>query len=201
MNIHAKINGNTSTNTSKARRTTGAKNLSPRDQLVQLFDDCGKNKQTAIAKAIDAAEHSAALQEYLIQEGAKAVISGLIRSDNSIIYNDQPATDTPRFVRVPGVARKEPPIYGGAHKARLERRASSVLRLLDAVLPNGTLMADAKRADISHAVSVYEPQAIDMTHKTKYFKAVLRELPEGKAVSDVLDNAALTALYNTAKVA
>lgn len=190
MNIHTNI-----TPATKARRLTGGKNMAPRDLIAYTFDKAGKRKDDAVRAVIDAAEHNAALAEYLIQEGAKSAVGILIRSDNAKIFNDDIQSD----VSKPRVQMQQAPLVSPAQKRRLERAATSVLRLLEAVLPNGTLMADAKRPDIEHAIGVYEPQARDMWQKANFYKTVLRELPAGKAVSDEFDNAALTALYNASR--
>ncbi len=197
MNVYANINGNTAHRKQSKSKHTPGRVVSPRDHVTLIFDQTGKRKDVAIAALIDAAEHSAALSEFLIQEGAKAVIGEQIRSDNAKIFRDdieatvRPTTASRSILKDPGMVSK-------AHQKRLKDRASSVLRLLDAQLPNGTLMTDAKSADIEHAISVYEPQARNMWQKANYFKTVLRDLPQGKTVGEVFDDEALTALYRTA---
>ncbi|MFC0245780.1 hypothetical protein ACFOLL_12815 [Falsochrobactrum ovis] len=192
MNIHTNI-----TTATKGKRKTGGKSMAPRDLIAFTFDRAGKRKDEAVRAVIDAAEHNAALAEFLISEGARSAVGQLIRSDNAKIFNDDPNAD----ISKPRALINPPPLISPAQKRRLERAANSVLRLLEAVLPNGTLMADAKRPDIEHAIGVYEPQARDMWQKANFYKTVLRELPAGKCVADTFDNEKLTALYNAARAA
>ncbi|WP_024898844.1 hypothetical protein [Brucella rhizosphaerae] len=202
MNIHTNITGNVAhgpaTKKSKFRRSTGGKNMAPRDLIAYTFDQSGKRKEDAVQAVIEAAEHNAALAEFLISEGAKSAIGILIRSDNAKIFNVDINADVSK-PRTFHAHMAQPPLISPSQKRRLERAATSVLLLLEAVLPNGTLLADAKRSDIEHAIGVYEPQARDMWHKANFYKTVLRDLPAGKSVADEFDNEALTALYNATR--
>lgn len=193
MNMHVDPATIAPSTKGRHRRPSGAKPSSPQ-AIIQMHLDAHQDKEAAIAAVIEAAEHNAALQEFLINKGARAAVGELIRSDNSKIFTGNPTANVTAPLRM-----TEAPLVNERHKQRLRTRADSILKLLDIMLPNGVMMANAKRDDIRNAIDHYEPQARDMLHKANYLKSVYRDMPDGKAVSDVFDDASLTDLFNKAK--
>lgn len=196
MNIHTEI-PNTGAPTihlpSRSRRPSGAKPATPQ-LLVQMILDKALNKEDAIAAVIDAAEHNAFLQSFLLNKGARAAVGELIRNDNAKIFTGNTKANVAAPLRM-----TEAPLVSPSHKRRLRKAADTTLQLLGILLPNGVRMSEARHEDLLHAVNHYEPQALDMLHKAKYLKSVMRELPKDKAVSEVMDDAALTVLFNQAR--
>jgi hypothetical protein len=165
--------------------------------LIQLAFDRSPDKDTAVAELVKSASSSATLRDYLILKGAQAAIGERIRGDNAKIFQDRPDAEiAAHHVRL---VMPEAPLVSARHKNRI-RSVAATLQLMAITLPNGVRMSNARKADIAHAVSVYEPQAADMLHKAAYYKAVMLGLPEGKTVSDVFDDNSLTALYEAARV-
>ncbi|MFC3206832.1 hypothetical protein [Aquamicrobium soli] len=168
--------------------------------LIQMTVDAEPDKIKAAKALVDLAATNATLRDYLVQLGAKTAVGDRIRSDNAKIFRDDPQAAFGSAVPKAPLKMHEPPIISLDHKRRV-RRLAPTLQLLNVILPNGVRMALAKRADIANAVDTYEPQARDMAHKANYYRTVLSRLPNGKAVKDVFDDAALTAIYNATKAA
>lgn len=179
------------------RRTTSGKAMSPQG-LIQFIMDKHKDKDAAIDAVVDAAEHNASLQEFLVRSGARNEVGARIRSDNQKIFTGNPNANVNPSATSP-LRMTETPLVNERHARRLNVRADSTLKLLGVMLPNGVMMVNAKREDIRNAIDHYEPQAKDMWHKANYYKSVYRDMPDGKAVGEVFDDAALTALFNSTR--
>lgn len=166
--------------------------------LIQMAVDKEPDKTKAAKALVELAANNGTLRDYLVQLGAKTAVGDRIRSDNAKIFRDEPQAGFGSASARAAPVMREAPIVSLAHKRRIKRLAPT-LQLLNVMLPNGVRMAIAKRSDIVNAVETYEPQARDMAHKAQYYRAVLQRLPDGKAVADVFDDAALTALYKATK--
>ena len=162
---------------------------------IQMIFDKAESRSEATKVLAEKFYTGNELHDLLIYRGAAAVIGGLIHKDNAACYRGVAAVAT--HAAPEGVIRMaQPPLISERHRLRIHR-ASEVLRLLSARLPNDTIMAKARHEDIENAISTYEPQARDMLHKAAYFRAVLSRLPKGKSVGDVFDDAALTAIFKS----
>lgn len=160
--------------------------------LIQMTVDKEPDKIKAANALVDLAATNGTLREYLIQLGAKTAVGDRIRSDNAKIFN---GGDHPGFgSAAQRSAIHEPPIVSLAHKRRITRLAPT-LQLMSLRLPNGTIMAFAKRADVESAAQHHRTQASTMMHRYAFFQTVLQRLPDGKIVKDVFDESSLTAIY------
>lgn len=177
-----------------ARRPTGAKLITPQTLIQMTFDKCDGDRQKAARDVLQAAKTSEALTTHLMEAGARTVVGNLICSDRAKIYRADETADVTQPLRM---ARPDT----SAHQFRVSRRAGLELRMmLDAPLSSGKRMGDAIKQDVEAEVQVYEPQARDMMTKVNYFRAIAARLPDGKKVGEVLDNAALTALWEAARI-
>lgn len=165
---------------------------SPQAIAQMALDRAKGDKEAAINSLIEAAASNATLRVFLVGKGARAAIGELVRTDNARIFTGNPTADVTRARMV------EPPLVGSAHRERLMRTAKT-LSLLSITLPNGVLLANAKRSDVQSAIDHYEPQARDMLHKAEFYKHVLQRLPTDKTVAEVMDDKSLTSLYEATR--
>lgn len=161
---------------------------------IQLIFDASASREEAIQTLASKFYSGNELHDLLILKGAQAAIGERVRNDNARIFHQREDAD----VTAPRIRLVEAPLVSGSHRRRISAGAN-VIQLLNVTLPNGTRMAEAKRADVEHAISTFEPQATDMLRKAAYYRMVRARLPEGKKVADVFDDAALTAMYRTAE--
>jgi len=191
--------------TRRGRSKTGAKPVSPQTIIQMIFDEAGTKEEAAVDLVI-AADTNPTLRNYLITVGAKTVVGNLIRSDNAKIFNEDPQADVTRSRSAqptygePAFAGKEAPLVSEAHKSR-QVRVAKTLELLAVRLPNGTMLGNARHADLEDAANRYGTQAKDMLHKSTFYSTLLRELPKGKKVGEVMDNVVLTSIFEQTKLA
>ena len=132
------------------------------------------------------------MEDIVIVAAARTAVGNLICSDRSRIFTGNPEADVTRPLRM-----QRPDTT--AHMARVRGRAAMEVRLLlDARLSTGKRMGDATFADVAGEVAVYEPQARNMLAKVNYFKLVAASGKPAQVVADVLDNAALTRMWDAA---
>jgi hypothetical protein len=158
------------------RRATGAKNIAPQTIVQMKYDETGGNKDAATAALIDLSSTNSTLREFLIAKGARAAVGEIQRSDNANIYQEARR----QTASTPPLKLARPADPGAAQRRALGADRRNIGILFQAVLPNGTRMADANWDDLQNAIQHYEPQARDMTIKVNYFKLVQGALPNKK---------------------
>lgn len=189
-------------------RTTASRAAQPMDRVRLALKSANDDKERAIAALITAAATSATLSKFFIEKGARAAVGESIRTDNARIFNDDQAADVTRSFTSTGYAvgrgnrvnMPEPPILSTAHKAR-QKATAKVLELLSIRLPNGVLLANARRSDLQIAANHYEKQGKDMLHKATFYARVERGLTDGRKVSEAFDNTTLTVIYEQTRLA
>lgn len=185
-------------------RTTGSRAVQPMDRVRLALKSANDDKERAIAALITAAATSATLSKFFIEKGARAAVGESIRTDNARIFNDDQAADVTRSFTSPAAGRRvvmpEAPILSTAHKAR-QKATAKVLELLSIRLPNGVLLANARRSDLQIAANHYEKQGKDMLHKATFYARVERGLTDGRKVSEAFDNTTLTVIYEQTRLA
>lgn len=185
-------------------RTTASRAVQPMDRVRLALKGANDDKERAIVALIAAAATSATLSKFFIEKGARAAVGESIRTDNARIFNDDQAADVTRSFTAHaagrGVVMPEAPILSTAHKAR-QKVAAKVLELLSIRLPNGVLLANARRSDLQNAANHYEKQGKDMLHKATFYARVERGLTDGRKVSEAFDNTTLTVIYEQTRLA
>lgn len=179
-----------------AKHVTGAKGMNPQTR-IQMIYDAEPTKEAAVAKLAAPFYNGDALHDLLILKGAQTVMSSCRHSDNAKIFRGDPSADVtqPRsWASTERLRVADVPIISLKHKARIKRTVE-VLQLLAVVLPNGTKMANAKRADLEDAANRMGAQGRDMLHKATFYRAVMTKLPAGKVVEDVFDDMALSVMF------
>ena len=158
-------------------RTTASRAVQPMDRVRLALKSANDDKERAIVALIAAAATSATLSKFFIEKGARAAVGESIRTDNARIFNDDQAADVTRSFTAPAAGRRvvmpEAPILSTAHKAR-QKATAKVLELLSIRLPNGVLLANARRSDLQIAANHYEKQGKDMLHKATFYARVER---------------------------
>lgn len=185
-------------------KTTASRAVQPMDRVRLALKSANDDKEIAIAALITAASTSATLSKFFIEKGARAAVGESIRTDNARIFNDDQAADVTRSFTAPAAGRRvvmpEAPILSTAHKAR-QKATAKVLELLSIRLPNGVLLANARRSDLQIAANHYEKQGKDMLHKATFYARVERGLTDGRKVSEAFDNTTLTVIYEQTRLA
>lgn len=185
-------------------RATGARSLSVQS-IIQMVFDKSEGRHEAADELVVLAENNSELRAHLVALGSKAAVATLIANDRARITRDDPDADvTQHRVFRPSQAEpfagKEAPIVSEAHATRI-RRTVKTLNLLAFPLPNGKTLANARHSDLEEAARGYGTQAKDMLHKSTFFSALCRDLPNGKKVGDAMDNVVLTNIWEQTKLA
>lgn len=180
------------------RHVTGARFESVRESARKLFEANEGDKQKTVDALIKLAEGRSRVRDVLIKMGAEAMAGSFIRQERAGIQrgveSDQVRFTGTRTVVVPPVMT-----FKQAEMQRAVARRNVVRGWLRFPLPipGNKVLGKANVADLAAGAEAYRRQSGDMAHKAAWLDAIRPKLPKGKTVAEVLDDAALDALYNS----
>lgn len=166
----------------------------------RMFDENKGDKARTIRQLINMAENQKTLRETLIKLGAAALVGNLICRERAGIVRGVDA-ERVRFTGEGTIVTPPVMTFKQAEMRRAVARRNVVRAWLSFRLPipGNKKLGSATGADLVAGAEAYRRQSGDMAHKAAWLEAIRPKLSKGKTVSDVLDDAALDALYEESR--